>query len=187
MMVLGLVVQRQDTVSGVARRLTDQFTSARFPKSSAYHNLPRLAKKGYVQLIEAGRSKDSADDRYAVTPLGIEFFYRWLCSTELPPIVRDAIQCKLEFLKPEHVPAVIHLVREEEKVYTVAYDIARARVMKEQRSRRTLRRPADWRSRLRGIQNKYDASLWGLMSQRLERLGDELEELLREIPLDGAA
>ena len=140
-----------------------------------------------MQLIEEGQSRDSADDRYEVTPRGIEFFYQWLCGKELPPVVRDAIQCKLEFLEPEHLPALIRLVREEERVYIVAYDIARARVMKEQRSRRTLRRPVDWRDRLRGIQNKYDASLWGLMSMRLEHLGDELEELLCDISLDGSA
>lgn len=39
MMVLGLVIQREDTVAGVARRLADQFASARFPRSSEHKNL----------------------------------------------------------------------------------------------------------------------------------------------------
>jgi DNA-binding PadR family transcriptional regulator len=91
MMVLGLVIQRQDTVAGVARRLTDQFASARFPKTAAHGNLPRLAEKGLVRLIEKGPKGESTRDRYEATPEGIEHFRDWLHSTELPPIVRDGV------------------------------------------------------------------------------------------------
>jgi hypothetical protein len=52
MMVLGLVIQQGDTVSGVARRLADQFASARFSRSAAHQNLPSLASKGFVRLVE---------------------------------------------------------------------------------------------------------------------------------------
>ena len=39
----------------------------------------------------------------------------------------------------------------------------------------------DWRvTRLQAIQNKDEADFWGLMSERLERLGNELEKLLDE-------
>ena len=186
-MVLGLVIQRRDTVAGVARRLVDQFASARFPKASAYKNLPSLAEKGYVRVIEKGPSDEPTRDRYEATPEGIEHFRKWLRSTELPPIVRDAMQCKLEFLEREDLAALIRLVREEEKAYTAACDIARARVLREQRSRRTQGEPVDWRVRLRGIQNKDEATLWGLMSKRLERLDNELEKLLDDIPLVGRA
>jgi hypothetical protein len=40
----------------------------------------------------------------------------------------------------------------------------------------------DWRVKLRGIQNKDESNLWGLMAKRLERLGNELEGLLNNIP-----
>jgi DNA-binding PadR family transcriptional regulator len=183
LMVLGLVIQRQDTVAGVARRLADQFASARFSPGSAHKNLPRLAEKGYVRLIEKGPPEEPTRDRYEATPEGIEHFRKWLRSTELPPIVRDATQCKLEFLEREDLAALIRLVREEEEAYTVACDIARARVLRrEQRARRAQNEPTDWRVRLRGIQNKDEATLWGLMSERLERLGNELEKLLDDIP-----
>jgi DNA-binding PadR family transcriptional regulator len=181
-MVLGLVIQQQDTVAGVARRLADQFASARFPKTAAYGNLPRLAEKGYVRLIEKGPPDEPTRDRYEATPEGVEHFRKWLRSTELPPIVRDATQCKLEFLEREDLAALIRLVREEEEAYTVACDIACARVVREQRSRRAKKGPVDWRARLRGIQIKDEAVLWGLMSERLERLGNELEKLLDGIP-----
>lgn len=181
MMVLGLVIQQSDTVAGVARRLADQFSVARFPNGSAYDNLPSLARKGYVRLIAKGPPDEPTRDRYEATPDGVEYLRAWLRGTELPPMIRDALQCKLEFVEHEDVAALLGLVREQEEVYTAAYDFARARVLREQRSRRAKNKPADARSRLRAIQHKDEATLWGLMSKRLERLGDELEELLRDL------
>lgn len=182
MMVLGLVIQRQDTVSGVARRLADQFASAQFSKNTAHGNLPRLAEKGYLRLIEKGPPGESTLDRYEATAEGIAYFREWLRRTELPPVVRDALQCKLEFLERKDLSALIRIVRGEEQAYTAAYDVARARVLREQRSRRARTESVDWRVKLRGIQNKDEANLWGLMSKRLERLGNELEGLLNDIP-----
>jgi DNA-binding PadR family transcriptional regulator len=179
MMVLGLVVQQPDSVAGVARRLADQFASARFPKTSAHNNLPSLAAKGYVRILETGDR--SSLDRYEATAEGVGLFREWLHHTELPPAIRDALQCKLEFLEREDLAALIQLVGEEEQAYTAAFDIAHTRVRREQRSRLARGRPVDWRVRLRGVQNKDEAMLWSLMSKRLEHLREELEELLGEI------
>jgi DNA-binding PadR family transcriptional regulator len=185
MMVLGLVVQQPDSVAGVARRLADQFASARFPKTSAHNNLPSLAAKGYVRLLETGEK--SSLDRYEATAKGVGLFREWLCHTELPPAIRDALQCKLEFLEREDLAALIQLVGEEEQAYTSAFDIAHTRVRREQRSRLARGgRPADWHVRLRGVQNKDEAMLWSLMSKRLEHLREDLEELLGEISPDEA-
>jgi DNA-binding PadR family transcriptional regulator len=180
MMILGLVIQQQDTVAGVARRLADQFAVAQFPKGSAYDNLPSLAKKGYVRLIARGPADEPTRDLYEATPAGVEHFRTWLRSIELPPIIRDALQCKLEFTEREDLAALVRLVREQEEAYTAAYDSARVRVLREQRSRRAKGEPVNVRARLRSIQNKDEAALWGLMSKRLERLGSELEELFGE-------
>jgi DNA-binding PadR family transcriptional regulator len=188
MMVLGLVVQQGDTVSGVARRLADEFAHAQFSKNCAHGNLPRLADKGYIRLVEPGPPGESTLDRYEATPEGIDYFRQWLRHTELPPVVRDAMQFKLEFLERADLQALIKIVRNEEAAYTAAFDSARTRVLREQRSRRARRsspRDADWRVKLRAIRNKDESNLWGLMSNRLERLGDELEKLLNEIPPDG--
>jgi DNA-binding PadR family transcriptional regulator len=179
MMVLGLVVQQPDSVAGIARRLADQFASARFPKTSAHNNLPSLAAKGYVRLMAPG---DKASlDRYEATAKGVELLREWLHRTELPPAIRDALQCKLEFLEREDLAALIQLVGEEEQAYTAAFDIAHTRVRREQRARLARGGPRDWRVRLRGVQNKDEAMLWSLMAKRLEHLREDLEELLGEI------
>jgi hypothetical protein len=186
MMVLGLVVQQSDSVAGVARRLADQFASARFPKTSAHNNLPSLAEKGYVRLVAAGEK--SSLDRYEATAQGAELLRGWLRRTELPPAVRDVLQCKLELVEIDDLAALVQTVREEEDAYTSAHDIAHSRMLREQRSRRARGGSVDWHTRLRAIQTKDEANLWGLMSQRLEHLREELEDLLGEISrsaLDG--
>jgi DNA-binding PadR family transcriptional regulator len=180
MMVLGLVIQQSDTAAGVARRLAEQFASARFPRSSAHKNLPNLAERGYLRLVERGA--EPSLDRYEATQEGVEHLRGWLRSSTLPPTIRDALQGKLEFLGLEDLVALVRVVREEEKAYSYACDIAHARVLQEQRSRRRLGGGiVDWRLRLRGIQSKDEATLWSMMSQRLERLLGELEELLEEV------
>lgn len=181
MMVLGLVIQQEDTVAGVARRLNDQFPFARFPRTAAYKNLPILASKGYIRLIRKGPPNEPTLDLYGGTPEGVEILRGWLHHTELPPGVRDVLQCKLEFVTREDLASFIRIVREEEQAYTAAYDLAHSAVVREQRSRRANAKPVDWHLRLRGIQTKDTANLWGLMSQRLEHLREELEKLHEEI------
>lgn len=181
MMVLGLVIQRSDTVAGVARRLVDKFEVARFPAASAYDNMPSLAEKGFVQLVEKGPPGEPTRDRYEATSKGVKHFRAWLRRSELPPMIRDALQCKLEFSGREDLEVLTCEVRELQEVYTQAYDIARGRVLRQQRVRRSKGKPVDVDTRLQAIRNKDEANLWGLMYKRLERLGDELEELLDEL------
>jgi DNA-binding PadR family transcriptional regulator len=183
MMVLGLVVQQPDSVAGVARRLADQFASARFPKTSAHTNLPSLAEKGYVRLVEVG--KKPSLNRYEATSKGTAQLHQWLLSSTRPPIVRDAMQCKLEFLEREDLAVLIQIVRGEEEACRHACNNAHGRVVGEQSSRRARGAPVDWQVRLRGIQSKDEAALWSMMAQRLERLREELEELEQDISTGG--
>lgn len=187
MMVLGLVVQQPDTIAGVARRLIDEFEVARFPGGSAYDNMPSLASSGYLRLIAKGPPSEPTLDRYKATPAGVACFHDWMRDTELPPMIRDALQCKLKFVEREDVAELLRLVREQEEVYTAAFDVARARVLREQRTRRAKENPVDTQARLQIIQHKDETRLWGAMSKRLERLGDELDELLDDLALDEAA
>jgi DNA-binding PadR family transcriptional regulator len=185
MMVLGLVVQQPDSVAGVARRLADQFASARFPKTSAHTNLPSLAAKGYVRMLEPGKKPSLS--RYEATPEGIAHLHQWLLSSVRPPMIRDAVQCKLELLEREDLAALIGVIRGEEEACRQACNNAHGRVVGEQSSRRARGVRADWRVRLRAIQSKDEAALWGMMSQRLEHLREALEELEQETAAADAA
>lgn len=176
MLCLGLALQREDTVKGIDRRLTRLFSSARFTRGSAHKNLPSLAADGLVQLIEKGA--EPSLDRYAGTDKGEERFQAWLHQTELPPAVRDALHCKLEFYELDDLPALVEAVREQEEAFTAATDIAHERLQAEQRVRRASGNATDWRFELRRIKTKDAAKLGGLMAERLEALREELEELL---------
>lgn len=183
MMVLGLVIQQTDTVAGVGRRLADQFASARFSRSSAYKDLPSLAGQGYVRLIEAGESRSL--NVYEATPKGVRYFQKWLRSKRLPPRIRDVLHGKLGFLAEDELVELLEVVREEEHAYTTACDIAKGRVLQEQHWRRRKRAQWDWNSRLRHIQRRDEVNLWSFMSLRLERLREDLEELLEEVSAAG--
>jgi DNA-binding PadR family transcriptional regulator len=188
MMVLGLVIQQSDSIAGVGRRLADQFASARFPRGAAHKNLPSLAIQGYVRLVDSGAPGGSTLDRYEATEEGVEHFRAWLRRTEFPPAIRDALQGKLEFLEREDLAALVRIVNDEGEAYAAAFNLAQANVLQEQSVRRRTREaPVDWRVRLRGIRNRDEATLWGLMSQRLERLREDLEELMGEISDDETA
>jgi DNA-binding PadR family transcriptional regulator len=189
MMVLGLLIQRPDSIAGVARRLADSFPSAGFGKTTAHKNVPSLEKKGYIRLIAKGPPGEPTQNRYGSTSAGGAHFRNWLRGTEMPPVIVDAFQCKLEFFECEDLAAMIRAVREEEEAYTLAYDIARRRVLHEQRSKRA--RGASrggsvaMAARRQSILNKDEANLMGMMSKRLEHLGDELEKLLEELSAGG--
>lgn len=185
MMVLGLMIQRPDSIAGIARRLADSFPAARFGKSTAHKNVPSLADKGYLCMIERGPPGEPTQDRYEATPAGGVHFRGWLRGVELPPVVVDGFQCKLEFFERQDLTALIRAVRAEEEGYTLAYDIARRRVLREQRSKRARGGAVTVAARRQSILNKDEANLMGLMSKRLERLGDELEALLEEIRTSG--
>ena len=53
-----------------------------------------------MRLVEKGRREPSLD-RYEATAEGVELLREWLRHTELPPAIRDVLQCKLEFVERE--------------------------------------------------------------------------------------
>jgi hypothetical protein len=79
-------------------------------------------------------------DRYRTTPAGEAHFLDWLSQTELPPIVRDVMQCKLEFFKFEQLSGVIEGIEEQAIAFGVAADMAHEDLQSEQRRRRERKR-----------------------------------------------
>jgi|SRR5579875_3096777 len=176
---LGLVVQQEDTIQGLDRRLKWRFASANFTRGAASKSIPRLAAEGLVELVEEGSKRTL--HRYRATPRGEADFVKWLHQTELPPVVRDALQCKLEFFAIEDVSTLIGSVHEQEEAFTAAADIAHEQLGKEKRARRSKRergRPVDWDLELRIIKTKDAATLAGVMAERLEALREDLQDLL---------
>lgn len=191
MIILGLVIQQPDTIAGVNRRLADQFPSAHFAKGAANGNLRSLADKGYVHLIERGPPGEPTRDRFEATDEGRTHFLQWLHKSEVPMRIRDVMQFKLELVEREDLPIMLRVVRELEEAAITMCDIARARVLREQRSRRVRAQRFSGedeylRWRVQHIRSKDGANLWSMMSQRLEQVGDELEALIDDLSSEDA-
>jgi DNA-binding PadR family transcriptional regulator len=176
---LGFVIQKEDTAQGVERRMKRRFSSERFTRGVANKSLPSLADDGYVELVEKGAEQPL--DRYRATPEGQEHFFAWLRRTELPPTVRDALQCKLEFYEMAELPSVIESMGEQHAAFGVATNIAHERLQEEKRARRERRKrnlPTDWRLELRIAKAKDAVKLGGMMTKRLKAVSADLQEIL---------
>ncbi len=179
--VLGLVVERPDTIAGVGVRLVERFPRAYFSRNAAHNNLPSLADQGLVRMVERGPERSL--DRYEATPSGAAHFQRWVReSAARPPALRDALQGKLVFSGHGDLLALLKTVCEEEDACAREYAVAHRHASAARRLRhRSAGGPVDLGARLRGIRIVDEANMWSLMAQRLRRLREELEELLEEI------
>jgi DNA-binding PadR family transcriptional regulator len=179
--VLGLVVERPDTVAGVGVRLGERFPRAYFSRNAAHNNLPSLERQGFVRVVDRGA--EPSLDRYEATPSGVAHFQRWVRdSAAVPRALRDALQGKLVFSGRGDLLALLKTVCEEEDACAREFAVAHRRASAARRlRRRSAGRHVDLTARLQGIQVVDEANLWSLMAQRLRRLREELEELVEEI------
>jgi hypothetical protein len=175
---IGLLRQKPDTIQGLERRLKNKFATTNFTRGSASKSIPGLVRSSLVELVEKGDKPTL--DRFRVTPAGETYFIAWLRQTELPPIVRDVTQCKLEFYDPEELSAVIDMIEEQAIAYGTAADLAHGEMDDEERRRRQRKRrgqPPDWHLELTIVKMKDLAKLGNAMEDRLTALADELKDV----------
>jgi DNA-binding PadR family transcriptional regulator len=181
----GLLRQKPDTIQGLEKRLKLRFASANFTRGAASKSLPGLISDGLVELVERGDKRTL--DRYRITPTGEAYFLDWLRQTELPPVVRDVMQCKLEFFEFDELPGVIEAIEEQAIAYGAAADIAHEMLQSEQRLRRERKRrgqPPDWRQALSIAKTKDAANLGNAMRDRLKAVVEELEAIKETFSAD---
>jgi DNA-binding PadR family transcriptional regulator len=177
MAILGLVVQRTDTVNGLGTRLVERFPHGQWSRSVAHNSLPSLEKQGLVRMVERGAER--ALDRYEATPDGIEEFRDWLRTSSAAPLaLRDAVHAKLELAGEEDVPDLILAIREEERACALEFAAASARLNLEWQRKRLGRDDGgtDLSGRVRSALMTDEAMLWGMRARRLRRLRRELED-----------
>lgn len=178
MLCIGLLRQKEDTVQGLDQRLKRRFASANFTRGAANKAVPRLVKQGLVEFV--GRGDKPTLDRYRITAAGEAYFLDWLRQTELPPMVRDVLQCKLEFFEFEELTGVIEALEEQAIAFGEAADIAHGTLQSEQRSRRDRAKrgqPPDWRLAISIAKTKDAANLGNAMRDRLKAAVEELKEI----------
>lgn len=182
MAVLGLVVQRPDTIAGVAFRLSETFPRARWSPGAAHTNMPNLARQGLLRVVREGR--EPTLDHYEATEKGVAEFYRWLDrSICLPLALRDGLHARLEFVEFEKLSALVETVREAERGCRSEYAAAHGRWKEFADLGPGLARrgPEDFfRHKLKGVQLIDEVMLWGAQAKRLGILCGQLETLLDE-------
>ena len=176
MAILGLAVQKPDTVNGLGARLVERFPHGQWSRSVAHNSLPSLEKQGLVRLIERGAER--ALDRYEATTEGIEEFRDWLRTSSAAPLaLRDAVHAKLELAGEEDMPDLILAIREEEQACALEFAAARSRLNLEwQLKRLSPRDDGELKGRVQSALMTDEAMLWGMRARRLRRLRRELED-----------
>jgi DNA-binding PadR family transcriptional regulator len=187
MAILGLVVQKTDTVNSLGARLVERFPHAQWSRSVAHNSLPSLEKQGLVRLVEHGAER--ALDRYEATEAGVEEFRDWLRASSAAPLaLRDAVHAKLELADEEDVPDLIAAIHEEEEACAREFAAASSRLNVEWQLKRLgpvggagpAQSAPDLRVRVRRALMTDEAMLWGMRARRLRRLRRELEDTVED-------
>jgi DNA-binding PadR family transcriptional regulator len=176
MAIMGLVIQRSDSINGVKSRLAERFPMARWSPSAPYEAFNSLEGRGYVRMAVGGTARSL--DLYEATPEGISWFRKWFEDMlEEPPALRDALRGKLEYIADEKdLLLTIEAIRLQEEACFEISDAANARLEKARR-RGEIDSPksSDWKGRLLYGVMTYDVTWWRHRGSILKRLRETLE------------
>jgi hypothetical protein len=194
MAVLCLLVESPDTTASLGIRLAKQFPDARWSRNAAHKNMESLAKQGLIHLVKKGPPGKSSLDSYEATSNGVAQVQTWIReSAVVPPVLRDSLQGKLEFSREEKdLLGLLETVREEEDACARRYADAHRADVRARQARRRLRARgirANLVDLMHEVKLSDEAVWWSLMVKRLERLRENLEDVLDELqrPVSGSA
>src|ERR1700728_878373 len=177
MAILGLVIQRPDTINGVKVRLAERVPTTRWAPSAPYGAMGSLAEHYYVRVTVVGPARSL--DLYEAPPKGIDWFRKWFDDRlEEPPALRDALRGKLEYVADQKdLLVVIEAIREQEEACFEMSHAANARLDRaRRRGELGSTKNGDWRSRLLYGVMTYDVKLWSDRGLLLKRLRETLED-----------
>lgn len=172
--IMGLLVERADTINGVKARLEEKFPGASWAPSIAYRAVDTLADDGFVRIAAGGAQRSLRV--YEATSEGVGWFRRWL-SEFSDPVLRDAMRAKLQYVDDESdLLVLIAAIREQEEV---AFEASEAAHLRLNRARRRgdlgSARDTGLQSRLRYALMSDEVVWWRNCGVRLKRLRENLE------------
>jgi DNA-binding PadR family transcriptional regulator len=175
--VMGLLVQRSDTINGVRSRLEEKFAGAGWSSTVAYGAVDSLAEEGYVRVAAGGAERSL--HVYEATAEGVSWFRRWLSDFSAgPPVLRDVLRAKLEYVADESdLLVVVAAIREQEEACFGESEAAHLRLNRARR-RGELGSAKDpgWEIRLRFALMSDEVLWWRDWGKRLKRLRENLED-----------
>lgn len=179
--ILGLLVERPDTVASVRIRLEQRFPDAHWGRTAVGNNLSSLVNQGHIRLVKKGHTK--ALNSYEATAGGVAHFRKWIReSVAVPLVLRDGMQGKLSFSTQDDLLGLIETIRQEEAAYKRRYAVAHLRSLEIMQLRHRSAGGADYEAMIIGVMALDEAKLWGLHVKRLQELLDALEKLSEGLP-----
>jgi hypothetical protein len=181
MLVLGLLIERPDTPSGVAGRLKSRFGVAQFSSNLAHTVTRRLTDDGLLQVMEGDENRRAA--RSCPTGDGVACFAEWLHERSSgPPPVRDATRMRLWLCRDladvrrrvlEIDVEIKDCEREQESAHA---ELLAAQRLQELRSANK----RDWRAARDAVMLADQMAYWVDRGKELYTLRENLHELLEE-------
>jgi hypothetical protein len=181
MAVLGLLVERSDTLGGIGIRLDRQFPDALWSRSTLPNGMKGLLRKKHARLIAKGGKP--RQDRYEATDRGAAYFHAWKCESAVPRTLRDALQGKLAFSTRADLPGLIENTRAElDDCKQKFADVHKRLRSAAPRSPSSAGRPADYDAMVSSALLADQVNVWGFEIRRLRDLLKDLEEIHAEFP-----
>jgi DNA-binding PadR family transcriptional regulator len=177
--ILGLLIERPDTIAGLGVRLREEHPGGQWPRNSAHTSVPALAENGLVRVARRGRERSL--DLYETTSGGVEHFRAWLrSSAAVVPARRDALRAKLKYVeREEHLRAILGEMRRQEQLCRREAEAAVTRyATARQLSLAGEEGAARWRSKVQRALMVDEANLWYERTRGLKRLRQQLEGAL---------
>jgi DNA-binding PadR family transcriptional regulator len=182
MAILGLLIERPDTLGGIGIRLEQRFPDALWARSTPSNSMKGLLRKGHVRLVSGGGR--SARDRYEPTSLGVAHFRQWKHESAVPRTLRDALQGKLAFSSPADLPRYIETREEELEDREQKYTDVHKRLLEAEAlsNRLAAGGVADYDATMLCIKLADQARIWGYDMRRLRSLLKDLRGVCAEFP-----
>jgi DNA-binding PadR family transcriptional regulator len=181
MMVLCATIAGPGTFSEVQKRLVAMWPAADFDSNAAHGNLPSLAEKGLLEIVERGERK--AEDLYAINDKGWAHIRKWVASWPPDPALREPIPAKTSLARLDQLPLLIEMDRAQAERCRAASDAAQAKLLSEERLRekRPPRNPSEeFNAAIRVAQLKHETLAWGDIAAQLDNHADDLEMILEQ-------
>jgi DNA-binding PadR family transcriptional regulator len=180
MMVLGATIAGPGTVAEIQKRLLDLWPAADFEENAAHSNLPLLADKGLVEVVERGQRKP--EDRYAINERGWAHIREWVARWPPDPALREPIPAKTQLARLEEFPLLVEMARAQAERCRDASDRAQGKLLSTERLLQ--KRPPgnveeEFSVATRVAQLKDEALAWADIAARRDNYADDLERIVQ--------
>jgi DNA-binding PadR family transcriptional regulator len=180
MMVLGATIAGPGTIAEIQKRLVELWPAADFDGNASHTNLPLLADKELVDVVERGERK--TENRYAINDKGWAHIREWVARWPPAPALREPIPAKTRLARLEDLPFLIEMTRAHAKRCGNSSDTAQGKLVSQERlleKRPPCNVEEEFDVAVQVAQGKHESVAWGDSQAQLENYADDLERIYK--------